>query len=254
MADSAVTKDDGRMSLVDHLTELRTRLIRIFIAVALGGLVCWILYPQILELLIEPYCQSLPEDSECNLYVRDPLEPFNVRLTVAGYGGIALALPVILWQVWRFIAPGLYSHEKRYAVPFMVSGVLLFFFGAGLAYWSVPRALEFLADIGGPNLISFFAPNDYLLFVVKMIIAFGIGFEFPILLIFLQIVGIIDVNTLRKYRQYALIGIVVLVAVITPSGDPFTLGVLSVPMYIFYEIAILYGRLRLRKQRAQEKV
>lgn len=249
MATTATSSEDGRMSLVDHLTELRSRLIKAFIAIAIGGIVCWILYPQILELLLDPYCRSLPEDRECQLFVRNPLEPFSVRITVAGYGGLALALPVVLWQIWRFVAPGLYSHEKRYAIPFVVSGVMLFFLGAGLAYWSVPRALEFLADIGGPDLISFFAPQEYLTFVVKMIVAFGIGFEFPIALIFLQIVGVVETDSLRRGRQYALVGIVVLVAVITPSGDPFTLLVLSVPMYIFYEVSILYGRIHNRRRR-----
>ena len=183
----------------------------------------------------------------CNLFVRDPLEPFTVRLTVAGYGGIIVAIPVVLWQVWRFVAPGLYSHEKRYAVPFMVSGVALFFMGAGLAYWSIPRALDFLSSLGGEDLVELFSPREYLSFVIKMIVAFGIGFEFPILLIFLQILGVIDNTQLRRVRRYAVVGIVVLVAVITPSGDPFTLAVLSVPMYIFYEVAILFGRLRARR-------
>ena len=255
MADD-VDDDEERMTLVEHLTELRRRLIISFVAVAAGAVVCWMAYDWILEILLDPYCRSLPEtdrgdagftDVGCKLFVRDPLEPFSVRLTVAGYGGLILAIPVVLWQAWRFIAPGLYSHEKRYAVPFMVSGVALFFLGAGLAYWSIPRALEFLSEIGGDDLISLFAPEQYLSFVIKMSVAFGIAFEFPIALIFLQILGILENETLRAGRRYAVVGIVVLVAVITPSGDPFTLMVLSVPMYLFYEIAILFGRVRNRR-------
>ena len=244
------------MTLMDHLAELRRRLIISFIAIGVGAIVCWIAYPWILDALLDPYCRSIPEDRRsetgvfgdgCNLFVRDPLEPFTVRLTVVGYGGIIVAIPVVLWQVWRFVAPGLYSHEKRYAVPFMVSGVALFFMGAGLAYWSIPRALDFLSSLGGEDLVELFSPREYLSFVIKMIVAFGIGFEFPILLIFLQILGVIDNTQLRRVRRYAVVGIVVLVAVITPSGDPFTLAVLSVPMYIFYEVAILFGRLRARR-------
>jgi sec-independent protein translocase protein TatC len=253
--------EDGRMTLVDHLTELRSRLIRSFIAIAVGAVVCWIAYDWILDFLLEPYCQTLPEDQRvetevfgagCNLYVRDPLEPFSVRLTVAGYGGLVLAMPVVLWQMWRFIAPGLYVHEKRYALPFVFGGAALFLLGAGLAYWSIPRALTFLANIGGEDLIALFSPQQYLGFVIKMIVAFGIGFEFPIVLIFLQIVGILDNRTLRRNRAYAIVGIVVLVAVITPSGDPFTLMVLSVPMYVFYEISILYGIVRNRRLQRRE--
>lgn len=235
------------MTMIEHLTELRRRLIIGFISIGVGAIAAWVLYPQIIEFLLEPYCETLEAGQECRLYVRNPLEPFSVRLTVAGYGGLILAMPVVLWQVWRFVAPGLYSHEKRYAIPFVLGGVLLFFLGAALAYWSIPRALEFLSEIGGEDFASLFAPNDYLGFVIKMIVAFGVGFEFPIILIFLQLLGILEYQTLTKGRQYAIVGIVVLVAVITPSGDPFTLMVLSVPMYLFYEFSIAFGWFRNRR-------
>ena len=101
-------------------------------------------------------------------------------------------MPVLLWQAWRFIAPGLYRHEKRYAVPFVAAGVLLFFTGGALAYWSLPRALEFLVSIGGPDLVSLFSPKQYLGFVVKMMVAFGIAFQFPIVLIGLQAMGVVE--------------------------------------------------------------
>ncbi len=254
---------DGHMTLMEHLTELRTRLIRSIIAVVLGAIVCWVFYPYILDFLLRPYCRTFPieeridsglfgPDGGCNLFVTDPLEPFSVRLTVAGYGGLALAMPVVLWQVWRFVAPGLYKHEKRYAAPFVLGGMMLFFLGAGLAYWSLPRALDFLAVIGGDDLISLFSPQRYLGFVVKMMVAFGIAFQFPIALIALQAVGLVKNRTLRKNRSYSIVGIVVLVAVITPSGDPFTLMALSLPMYFFYEVSIAYGLLSLRRQRRRE--
>ncbi len=245
----AETADDTRMPLMEHLAELRRRLIISFAAIAVGAVVCWIFYSWIIDFLMEPYCKIISPDDECLLYVRNPLEPFSVKLTVVGYGGIAAAMPVILWQLWRFIAPALYSHEKKYAIPFILSGVGLFFSGAGLAYWSIPRALDFLIGLGADNFEELFAPSEYIGFVVKMMVAFGIGFEFPIVLIFLQILGILDNKTLRAGRQYAVVGIVVMVAVITPSGDPFTLMVLSVPMYLFYEIAILFGRIRNRRAR-----
>ncbi len=241
--------DEARMSLMEHLTELRRRLIICFVSIAVGAVACWIAYDVIIEFLMDPYCDILDPGTECTLYVRDPFEPFSLKLTVAGYGGVAVAIPVILFQLWRFIAPGLYSHEKRYAIPFIVSGIALFFLGVGLAYWSVPRALDFLLGLGADNFEELLSPLSYISFVTKMMIAFGIAFQFPIILIFLQILGILENRTLRSFRQYAIVGIVVLVAVITPSGDPFTLMVLSVPMYLFYEIAILFGRLRLRRQR-----
>lgn len=245
---------EARMTLIEHLTELRRRLIISFAAIAVGAVIGWIFYLDITDVLIDPYCDAVqdeqsivPVDEQCQLYARGPLELFNIKLTVAGYSGLILAMPIILWQAWRFVAPGLYSHEKKYAYPFIGSAVALFALGAGLAYWSVPRALSWLIDQGGDNFQELFAPSEYFGFIIKMMIAFGIGFEFPIALIFLQLLGLVENETLRKGRQYAVVGIVALVAVLTPSGDPFTLAVLSVPMYLFYEIAILFGRLRIRR-------
>ncbi len=247
------------MTLLEHLAELRNRLIKSAVAVAVGVVVCWIAYPFILDFLLGPYCETAPvaeriesrlfgPDGGCNLFVTDPLEPFRVRMTVGGYGGLALAFPVLAWQAWRFIAPGLYRREKKYAVPFVAVSVVLFALGAALAYWSLPRALGFLATIGGPDLVSLFSPQRYLGFVVKMMVGFGIAFQFPIVLIGLQALGIVENRTLRRVRSYSVVGIVVLVAVITPSGDPFTLMVLSVPMYLFYEMAILWGVIAHRRR------
>ncbi|MDG2027478.1 MAG: twin-arginine translocase subunit TatC [Acidimicrobiales bacterium] len=254
MTETETRSEESRMTLMEHLTELRRRLIISFIAIAIGAVIGWIFYTNITDVLIDPYCDVvaddssiIPEDEQCQLYARSPLEFFNIKLTVAGYTGLILAMPVILWQMWRFVAPGLYSHEKRYAYPFIGSAVGLFALGAGLAYWSVPKALNWLIDQGGDNFQELFAPSEYFGFIIKMMLAFGIGFEFPIALIFLQLLGVVQNETLRNGRQYAIVGIVAMVAIITPSGDPFTLAVLSVPMYLFYEIAILFGRIRIRR-------
>lgn len=249
---------------MEHLAELRVRLIKCVLAVVVGAVVCWVFYPQILDRLVAPYCdvvdsEAVAEEAAdrnilggCDLLVLDPLEPFSVRLTVAGYGGLALAIPVVLWQIWRFVQPGLFPKERRHAAYFTVAGVLLFALGAGLAYWTIPRALDFLATIGGEDLVTAFSPAKYLSFVVKMMAAFGIGFEFPILLVFLQFAGIIHYRQLIRGRRFAIVGIVALVAVITPSGDPFTLMVLSVPMYLFYEVAIAIGWMRARRAQRTE--
>jgi sec-independent protein translocase protein TatC len=240
--------DEKRMTLVEHLTELRSRLVKSLLAVALGMAICWIAYPQIYDFLVHPLCDVIPED--CDLFITDPLQGFATRLRVAGYGGIALAMPVILWQLWRFITPGLYPHERKYAVPFVLSALMLFVLGAGLAYWTLPRALDFLISIGG-DLEPIFTPDSYIKLIVYMMLAFGVGFEFPIVLIFLQMAGVLRVDQLKSWRRYAIVGIVVVVAVITPSGDPFSLMVLSVPMYLFYEISILFGRIW-TKRRARD--
>jgi sec-independent protein translocase protein TatC len=236
----------GQMSLMDHLVELRGRLLKSIVAIVLGAVAAWILYPVIFDFLVNPLCEIAPPD-ECRLVITDPVQGLATRMRVAGYGGIALAMPVILWQLWRFVTPGLYAREKRLAIPFVGSALFLFTLGAGLAYWTLPRALEFLINIGG-DLEPFFTPDKYIQLVTYMMLAFGIGFEFPILLVFLQLAGILTNEQLRSWRRYAIVGIVVLVAVITPSGDPISLAALSVPMYLFYEASILIGRIILRRR------
>ncbi len=239
------TIDGGHMSLVEHLNELRNRLIKIALAVAAGAVIIWIFYDPILDFLKAPLDEA---DPDAVLILTDPLQGLATRFKVSGYGGVALATPIILWQLWRFITPGLYPKERRYAVPFVASGVALFVMGASLAYWTLPRALSFLIDIGGEDIEAFYTPDKYIQLIVYMMLAFGLGFEFPIILVFLQLAGLISYKTLASWRRYALIGIVVLVAVITPSGDPISLAVLSVPMYLFYEISILIGRIITRRR------
>jgi sec-independent protein translocase protein TatC len=246
----------GTMSLIDHLTELRKRIIISVVAVAVGAVVAYIFYNRILEFLLEPHCQINGDDGllqGCGLLARSPLEGFSVRLMVSTYTGVGIAMPIILWQLWSFVAPGLYPQERKYGLSFVVLSFVLFAFGAGLAYWSLPRALEFLVDVGGPNLENVYSPKEYIGFVVKMMLGFGLGFEFPIVLIFMQLIGLVDNKMLRAGRRFALVGIVALVAVLTPSGDPYTLMVLSVPMYLFYEISIAFGWWRSRKQSKNQK-
>lgn len=250
----------GRMTLVEHLAELRKRLIISMLALACGFVVCWVFYPQILDFLVAPYCDVVSPDAEgldapgkCRLLVLDPLEPFAVRVSVAGYGGAALAMPILLWQAWRFITPGLFPRERRHTAGFVIMATLLFAGGVALAFWTIPRALGFLAELGGDDLVSFFSPRRYLSFVVKMALAFGLGFEFPIVLMFGQITGIIPTRTLQRIRPWAIVGIVVVGAVITPTGDPFTLLILSGPMYAFYELSILFGVLRQRRKEREER-
>ena len=246
--------DDARMSLIEHLAELRDRLIKVVVAVVIGMLIAFVLYNQIFEFLLGPYediANDRPEATlgEGRLLLSDPLQGFAIRMKLALYGGIAIAMPVILWQIWRFVTPGLYDHEKKYAVPFMVSALCLFVLGAGLAYYTLPRALDFLIDIGGEgNFVTAFQPDKYFTLILYMMLAFGIGFEFPILLIFLQMAGVITPRQLSGARRYAIVGICVLVAVITPSGDPISMLMLSVPMIIFYEVSILIGRVIERRR------
>jgi len=236
--------EGGEMTLVEHLTELRKRLVISVLAVAVGMLIGFVLYEQVFDILIDPYQDIANSENSLTggqLLQTDPLEGFGIRMKTSAYVGIALAMPVLLWQIWRFVSPGLYDNEKRYAVPFVASALALFATGAGLAYWTMPKALEFLGDIGGNDLEQFYSPSKYLQLITYMMLAFGVGFEFPIVLVFAQLAGVLQAATLRKHRRYAIVGITVLVAVITPSGDPFSMLALSIPMILFYEVSILLG-------------
>lgn len=235
--------NDRPMSLVEHLTELRRRLVISALALVAGSIVAFGLYETILGFLIQPYTDVTGRTS---LLITDPLEGFNTRLKIAGYCGLLLSSPVVLWQIWRFITPGLNKKEKRYAIPFIVSSILLFVTGAAIALFSFEQALSFLVAVGGENLETFFSPSKYLGLIVVMMVAFGVAFELPIVLIFLQMAGVLTSAKLRKWRRGALVAIVGLAALITPSQDPYTLFAMAGPMYLLYEAAIVVGRLMKR--------
>ena len=228
------------MPVVQHLTELRNRLIVSVAALAVGAVVGFALYEPILRWLLGPY---VTVTGSSTLFITDPLEGFSTRLKVSGYTGVVLAMPVVLWQLWRFVTPGLHRRERRLAVPFVASAVGLFTLGAGLAFWTLPKALEFLVDIGGENLETIFSPGKYLGLVTFMMLAFGLAFEFPVVLVFLQLARILSSRKLRDWRRPVAVGIFVFVAIVTPSQDPYSLFALAVPMYVFYELSIVAGRL-----------
>ncbi len=247
---------DGSMTLFEHLAELRHRIIICVIAVAIGMVFGFLLYPLVFEFLVHPYKQIAQSDpgnvlGGGKLLQIDPLEGFGIRMKTSVYAGIAFAMPVLLWQIWRFVTPGLYPNERRYIIPFVISALSLFVLGAGLAYYTMPRALQFLINIGGEDLTTAFAPGKYFQLIVYMMLAFGVGFEFPIILVFLQMAGIVPTSALRRVRRYAIVGICILVAVITPSGDPISMLMLTVPMVIFYEVAIIVGAIITKRQAAR---
>jgi sec-independent protein translocase protein TatC len=252
-----VTNIDDQMTFTEHLAELRERLIKSLLAIAAGAVIVFLFYDPILTFLGGPYeefCRETPQ--QCRLgsdfIITGPLDGFAIRIKVAGWGGLALALPVVLWQLWRFITPGLHPREKRYAVPFILSSVALFFLGAFIAYWTLPKALDFLISFSGTSVSSAFTPNSYISFIVVMMAAFGISFLFPVLLVFLEIAGVLTPRQLSAFRRYAIVIVAIFAAVITPSGDPYSMLALAGPMALFYEIAILIGRLILRSRAKAE--
>jgi sec-independent protein translocase protein TatC len=232
------------MTLVEHLTELRRRLLVAVAAFAALAVVCFVLYPHILSFLKSPYCQVT---RHCTLYVTGPLDGLSLRVKIAGYGGLFLSSPVFLWELWRFVTPGLYSNERRYAVAFVASAVVLFCGGGALAYVTFPHALRFLASVGGPSLQQIYDPNRYLSLVLALIAVFGFTFEFPVVLVGLEVAGVVTPARLASWRRWAIVGLVALAAVITPSGDPLSMLALAVPLYGFYELSILVGKLLQRR-------
>lgn len=231
------------MTVIDHLTELRHRVIVSLVAVGVGMAVAFGFYEVILDFLRKPYCDVLPPGEPCTLYIRDPVEGFTTRLRVAGWCGLFLASPVVLWQLWRFITPGLHPKEKRYAIPFIASSMVLFAAGGAVALITFPRALDFLIGVGGSGIAPLFSPGPYLRLIVLMVVAFGLAFEFPVVLVFLQLARVLTSRTLSSVRRPAVVGIVFAAAVLTPSQDPWSLLAMAGPMYVFYEGAILIGRL-----------
>ncbi len=229
------------LSIVEHLSELRSRLIKAIVAVVVGAIVVFFFTGPIFDFLSEPYCDIRPAN-DCKFLATGPLDQFSVQLSLAGYGGLILALPVILYQLGRFVLPGLYPHEKKVMIPFFVISIVLLFLGMTVAYLFLPRALEVLGEFaGGDRFESFFNATEYLGFFTKMLLAFGLAFELPLILVFLQLIGVVQTQTLRQNRRIAVVVVVILGAIITPTGDPFTLLVLSVPMYVFYELSLIVG-------------
>ena len=182
----------------------------------------------------------------CKLIATGPLEPFLVRLKVSTYGGIALSVPFVFWQIWRFVTPGLHKNERRYGVGFLIAIVILFALGAAWPGSPWRRRSSSCSAWAAASIQPFITADKYLTLVTLMIAAFGVAFEFPVLLVFLLLVRAVSTRQLRSVRRWMIVGIVIFAAVITPSSDPFSLFFMAVPMYLFYEIAIVIGRVMKR--------
>ena len=247
-----VASPEDRMTLTEHLAELRSRIIRSLLAVVIGIIVMLAFYDQVLDFLRRPYnalCDRKPK-LVCDLQFIGPLEGFTTRLSICTYGGIVLALPIIMWQIWRFIVPALHTKEKKYAIPFILSSVVLFLMGAVVAYWTLTPALDFLISWSGSGVKANFQVSKYVSLGGLMIAVFGITFEFPVLLVFLQLVGVLTPQTLMKQWRYSTVIIFVIAAVITPSGDPYSMMALALPMMVFYVVSIVIGVVIQRRKRA----
>jgi len=232
------------MTLTEHLGELRRRLVVCVIAFVIAAIVAYIFYPHIVSFLERPYCHSRGQHSGCSdLYVNAPLQGFGIRLNVTAYGGLVIGSPVILYQLWQFVTPGLKASEKKYALPFVFSAMVLFLFGAAVAYVSYEHALSFLASVTGPGIRQLYTVQSYLSLIMALMAIFGITFEFPVILVGLELARVLTPAKLSKFRRPAIIIMVIVAAVITPSSDPFSMLALAIPMLVFYEASIIIGKL-----------
>ena len=229
------------MTLGEHLTEIRRRFLVVALSLGVLGVLSFIFYPEILHFLQRPYCHASPK--RCTFLVTNPLDGLSLRVKIAFYGGMFFSLPVVLWQSWRFITPGLKARERKYAVPFVAGSIVFFAAGVAVAYFSFGHAIQFLQAVGGKSLVSYYNPVQYLSLILLMMFVFGITFEFPVVLVALELAGIVTPRQLLRAWRYAIIAITITSAVITPSGDPLSMMALAIPLTIFYFTAIAVGKL-----------
>jgi sec-independent protein translocase protein TatC len=239
------------MTLAEHLYELRRRVIVSLVAVVVTTIVAYIFHGQILHFVTHPYC-ALPNHyrlvkDRCTLVVSGVLDPFTVTLKLALYVGVIAASPVWLYQIWKFVTPGLYNHEKRWATSFVGASVLLFGMGAAFAYFTLEKGLHFLLGFASGGLTSLLNFNSYLSFVVAMILIFAVSFELPLFVVMLNLVGVVSAERLRRWGRGVIFGIFVFAAVATPSQDPFTMSALAIPMCILYGIAVIIATVHDRR-------
>ncbi len=229
---------EATMSLIAHLEELRRRLIVVVISVVVAAVIGFIFSGAVLDLLRAP----LPSAYD-TIYFTGPADAFGVQVKIAGFIGIALAMPVILFHVWRFVTPGLTRRERRFIWPVMVAAILLFALGILVGYLIIPYALNFLLGFARPGLQPLLTIDGYVGFVTTMLLAFGIVLEFPIVLVGLARVGILSYRRLAAQRRFAVLAITVFAIVITPGGDPISPIILGSVMYLLFEGSLLVIRL-----------
>ncbi len=229
----ATAPDGSVMSLVDHLGELRTRLFRVILAVVIGGAIGFLLATDVRNYLLD----LLPDKTAQTL---GPGDGFAIQLRISLIIGIILAMPVILYQVWAFIAPGLTPAERKTVRPWVPLALVFFAMGVGIAYLVLPYALSFLFSFNDDRLVENVAAGPFFDFVTTTFLAFGLVMEFPILLVGLSRVGVVTSDRLRQVRRYVILGIAIFSAVATPGGDLVSPFVLGGTMYLLYELTVLF--------------
>ncbi len=232
--------DDQNQTLIEHLLELRNRIIRALIAVLIVFLALVAFANNLYEIISEPLRQMMPEGS--NMIATDVASPFLAPLKLAAMLAVYVAMPIILYQLWAFIAPGLYENEKAVALPIFFSSVVLFYCGMAFAYFVVfPLVFGFFTSVGPGSGAGMSDINSYLSFILKLFLAFGLAFEIPVATFILIRAGLVSHSALAQKRPYVLIGCFVFGMLLTPP-DIFSQTLLAVPMYALFELGLLFSR------------
>ena len=248
--------DETRLPLTDHLAELRTRLIRIALAWIAGSALSWSFKEDIFRLLLAPAVHALGGEGARPLQAIAPTEIFFTYLECALLAGFVLALPVIFWQIWAFVAPGLYPSEKNAIVPFVLVSTLLFAGGALFGYTQIfPVMFNFFVAFDNEFVESAWTMSEVFSLTTRMFLAFGVAFELPVVVFFLSAAGIVEAKTLWRGTPYAVLGIFIVAAILTPTPDWVSQVLLGVPMVILYllgvAVAHFFGGSRKREAKTQ---
>jgi sec-independent protein translocase protein TatC len=244
------------MTLVAHLTELRSRVAKALLAIALGTVAGFLWYDHgLLTFLTEPYCAlpgelRLQGDEDCRLVVLDVFGGVLLRLKIGMLAGVVLSSPFWLYQLWAFITPGLRRNEKRYTVSFVAASTLLFAGGAFLAWLTLRKGLQLLLTLAGNEVAFQLTAPDYLGFVISLLVAFGLSLELPLIAVGLNLVGVLGYDVMRRSRRWIFFLTIVFAAFVTPTQDPFTMLAMAVPMVLLFELAIQIARV-VDKRRAK---
>ena len=262
--------EDGTMSLMEHLYELRRRLFFATLGILAGTIIGFIWFghgipaiglPSLSDILTGPYCAvpaservTFGTGDDCKLLATGPFSALELQLKSALIAGAVLSSPVWLYQLWAFITPALYSKERRYAVTFVSCGGLLFAIGALLAYVVIREGLTVLLGFGGDATIAALSPDSYFSFLIAMLIIFGVSFELPLLLIMLNQIGLVSHAKLKQWRRYSIFGMVVFAGLVVPGNDPITMLALAVALILLYELSVQVTRVHDKRKAKREKL
>jgi sec-independent protein translocase protein TatC len=253
-------EQSAAMPLTEHLRELRSRLVKSGLAIAVGMVVGWIYYEQLFAWLSAPFMgaveQARAEGRDVTLALTGVADPFVLQMQVAAVAGVVLASPIWLYQLWRFVTPGLHRHERRWALAFVAVATPLFLAGIALAYWVMPLGLQVLLGFTPENVENIVAVDRYLSFFIRTILVFGVGFLVPLLLVLLNFAGVLSGKRLLGWWRWIILVVIIFAAVATPTGDPINLMLLAGPILLLVAIsvgiALLNDRRRARRRRKTE--